>query len=153
MSRILVYIIFILFCPLIVYAGHDSFSGDGYVIPGERVGNILLDKSVSYIEKEWGKPESITLLTGVRRGKMFFYDQTKGVILITERNRIKGIVVLADSFKTQEELSVGSSADFIEKFYGKGEKTGEQIVYKNKGISFLVKDGKIKEISISEPIK
>lgn len=153
MSRVIAVVAFILLFPIVIQANVEPIFGDRYLIPGVRAGNILLENSISHIEKEWGEPESVTLLTGVRRGKMFFYDKTRGVILITERNRIKGIVVLDDSFKTSEGLSVGDCSNLIEEFYGRGEKTGEQIVYKEQGISFFVKQGKIKEISISKPIK
>jgi len=132
---------------------NDTLLGDKLIVPGVRVGNIYLDKSATYIEKEWGNPEAVTPLTGHIRGKLLFYSSTKGIILITERNRIKAIVVVSPVFETEKGLKVESDSSLIKKNHSNGAAIGEQMIYKNEGISFLVKAGKIKEISINQPIE
>ncbi len=139
-------------CKIFVFqAQSGELYGDNIILPGIRAGEIYLNKSLSLVEKKWGDPESVTVLTGVSGGRMNFYDQTRGFIIITERNKIKSLVILTPVMATRDGLCVGLDANLISRHLGKGTKVGEQIIYKKLGISFLVKNGIIKEISLSEP--
>ncbi len=122
--------------------------GDGKIIAGERAGNINLDMMISDIEKIWNKPDYITKFEEPAKRKMYFYTDLHGVILITERNRIKEIAILSPLYTYEGVIRVGVSVNKIKSVMGEGLRKDNLIIYRDQGINFRIKNEIISEITI-----
>lgn len=128
----------------------NGMLGDGLIVPGERAGLIRLGMSVTAVEQVLGKAESVTAMGEPGRGKMHFYNSAHGLIFITERNRINGIIIFSPLYRTQSDIAVGVSEERVTDRFGQKEKTRNHLSY-GSGISFEILEGKVRGITLSLP--
>jgi len=93
------------------------------IIPGKRLGAIILNENVSAALDSLGKPDVVDAAMGKAVSTWQKYNNkpltiyTTMVMGVENFSRIKTIRSLSDKYKTQENLGVKSSLDELKKHY------------------------------------
>lgn len=93
------------------------------IIPGKRLGAIILNENVSAALASLGKPDVVNAAMGKAVSTWQEYNNKPLIIYTTmvmgveNFSRIKTIRSLSDKYKTEENLGVKSSLDDLKKYY------------------------------------
>ncbi|MBT0607520.1 hypothetical protein [Aequorivita echinoideorum] len=121
-----------------------------FIVPGKRLGNIVLDQNFNPILDSLGKPDISNAGMGKavntwKHGKNLLTIYTNTQMGVEDFSRVKAIRSLSNDFKTEDNLGVSSSIDELKRYYrldpaGKFTDNGKHyILYKtSKGIAFEV---------------
>lgn len=101
----------------------DILSYTHQIIPGKRLGAIILNENISVALDSLGKPDVIDAAKGRAVSTWQEYNNkpltiyTTKVIEVENFSRIKTIRSLSDKYRTEENLGVKSSLDELKKYY------------------------------------
>ena len=134
---------------MVVYAKPDPLLGDKMVVPGRRMGNIMLGMDIKQVQKHWGKPTTVEQMAGNPKFSIYKYNR-KGVKLIVESEIVAGAQILSYKYRTPEGIGVRSTKDQVIKTYGKRFKAvNNSISYPSMGIGFFFNHNEVIEILLS----
>ncbi|MGE0495401.1 MAG: hypothetical protein AB7S38_39715 [Vulcanimicrobiota bacterium] len=125
---------------------------DLLIVPGQRVGFIMLGLAVSELENKLGK----SIIRPAHDAQLHVYPEA-GISLSTRGGHIVSILVKNPQFKTRSGIGVGSDVDavmrtFSEHYEYEGDEKHYNLHYWAVGIHFLVEEDHISTIQITEPM-
>lgn len=132
---------------MVVQAKPDLLLGDKMIVPGQRLGNIMLGMDINQVEKHWGQPNGKEKIDS--KFTICKYNQ-KGIKLIVEGGIVAGAQILSYKYRTPEGIGVKSTREQVLKTYGKRFKeVKNSISYTTLGIGFYFTNNEVVEILLN----
>lgn len=129
---------------MVVQAKPDLLLGDKLIVPGQRMGNIMLGMDINQVVKHWGQPSGTEKID--QKFTIYKYTQ-KGIKLIVEGGIVASAQILSYKYRTPEGISVKSTKEQVIKTYGKRFKeVKNSISYTTLGIGFFFNNNEVVEI-------
>ncbi|MFP4497423.1 MAG: hypothetical protein ACLFQV_04365 [Vulcanimicrobiota bacterium] len=146
MSWLVVSVLFLFLC--------SSTFATEVIIPGERVGRMKIGISIDDVYQTLGQPE-IDPIPEKEMDYFVYYDRHKMVIGVTiTTQKVAEIAVYSPYYKLENEITISSTREEVEKVMGKGELKSDQgselLIYAEHGIAFVLEEDEVIAIGVRE---
>lgn len=134
--------LFLLSCTQVMAQNFD-------LVGGERAGPFSLGSPFSQVISRWGQPPDIFPSSSDPGTTTRMYKQHKVAFLVNRQEKVIGITVARNDWKTSAGLGVGSSLASFQKILGKGLKRGAQdLAFPQYGLAVSHAEGVVKTVYI-----
>jgi hypothetical protein len=119
------------------------------IVGGERAGPFLIGAQFSVVEKQLGKPGSVTPTSGDPTTTMRLYPEKQLGFLVNGKGEVIGITVARKDWKAARGLGVGSPVLAFQEVFGQSLKRGSgQLAFPEAGLAVTHRGGTVTTIYV-----
>ncbi|MBQ7529160.1 hypothetical protein IJT10_04585 [bacterium] len=121
----------------------------GSIVGGQGVGPIRLGQNQGQVVGLLGKPDRVQSSPNDPNAKMLFFNSKGLAVFMGSNGGVIGISVLNGSWKTAENIGIGSSGEAVYKTYGQGLQRGQgNVNYASRGLAFSIRNNRVISIYV-----